>query len=238
MTSSSPVRAILYDCGNTLIYPHPTLADVCDMVEQRHGHRIDAAAFEAALPHWHEMYYRGIGTMYVSDAGVRGGWARYYGEALGVVIDLPPGEIEAIGGAIYDWYGHPERWTAYPEVAATLAEGKRLGFVQGVLSDWGSDLLGILTGHGLTSHLDFVVASAVVGVAKPGREIFEQALARAGVGAGEAIYVGDSYIADVLGARAAGLRAVLIDRDGDAPAVDCPVIRSLGEVFGLAANGG
>lgn len=237
MSPSSPVRAIIYDCGNTLVYAHPTLAEVCEMVAERHGHHIDAAAFEAALPHWHEMYYRGIGTMYVSDEGVRSGWARYYAAALGGLLDMPEDEIVELGGAIYDWFSHPERWTPFPEVAETLAEGKRRGFVQGVLSDWGSDLLGILDGHRLTADLDFVVASAVVGVAKPGRDIFDRALARAGVAPHEALYVGDSYVADVLGARAAGLRAVLIDRDGHAPPVDCVVIRDLRDVFAVAANG-
>ncbi len=241
MDRSPPVRALIYDCGMTLLHPVPTIADICAMVAEAHGHRIDPTRFEDALPHWGEMYYRGISGpatgsgagMYASDASVRAAWAGHYAGAITQVVGLSTGEAEEVGAAIYDWYAHPERWTPFPEVRDTLAEGKRRGYVQGVLSDWGSDLLPILTSHGLTDHLDFVVASAVVGHAKPGGEIFRQALARAGVGPGEALYVGDSYVADVLGARAAGLRPVLIDRDGVAPEVDCPVIRSLDEVFGL-----
>ena len=75
------------------------------------------------------------------------------------------------------------------------------------------------------------MASAIVGSSKPHRDIFLYALGRAGVRAEETIYVGDSYLADVLGSRSAGLHPVLIDRDGTSPPIDAPVVRSLSEVF-------
>jgi len=71
----------------------------------------------------------------------------------------------------------------------------------------------------------------VVGSSKPHRDIFLYALGRAGVRADEAVYVGDSYLADVLGSRAAGLHPVLIDRLGKAPPIDAPVVRALTEVL-------
>jgi putative hydrolase of the HAD superfamily len=57
------------------------------------------------------------------------------------------------------------------------------------------------------------------------------------VAAHEALYVGDTYVLDVLGARAAGLHAALIDREGHAPPLDCPVLRRLGDVFPLIDAG-
>jgi putative hydrolase of the HAD superfamily len=237
MGSTSPIRALIFDCGNTLLVPKPTVAELCDMVAAQHGHRLDPEAFERALPHWGQMYYERLRRgMYERDASVRAGWADHYAGAIAKLLRLAPDEAQLVGGAIYDWYAHPERWSPYPDTMETLAEGKQRGFVQGVLSDWGSDLLPILAAHGLTEHLDFVVVSAVVGHAKPGGEIFRQAVQRAGVRPAEALYVGDSYVADVLGARSAGLHAVLLDRDGTAPAVDCPVIRSLDEIFGIAES--
>jgi putative hydrolase of the HAD superfamily len=62
------------------------------------------------------------------------------------------------------------------------------------------------------------------------------ALARAGVRAEETIYVGDSYLADVLGSRGAGLHPVLIDREGKAPKVDARVIRSLLELVDVVGE--
>ena len=114
-----------------------------------------------------------------------------------------------------------------------LRRAHERGLVQGVVSDWGTDLVSMLHAHELTLYLDFVVASAAVGSAKPHPDIFRYALARAGLTADDVIYVGDSYVADVLGARTVGIAPVLLDREGKAPAVDCPVVRSLLELIDL-----
>jgi HAD superfamily hydrolase (TIGR01509 family) len=230
---TTPIRALIYDCGHTLLRPRAGFTELCEMLAVQHGHSLDPVAFERALPHTSVMGARDV-TMYTADHSARDGWAWYYAGALGELLELPAEEMEHVGSAIYDWYCDPAQWEPYPDVERVLAEGKRRGYVQGVLSDWGSDLLPILRALDLTKYLDFVVVSAVIGFAKPGNEIFREALQRAAVDPHEAIYVGDSYIADVLGARSAGLRAVLLDRDGHAPAVDCEVVATLDEVLALA----
>lgn len=85
-----------------------------------------------------------------------------------------------------------------------------------------------LRGCGLDRYVDVLVVSEEVGVSKPAPRIFEVALDRAGVSAGEAVMVGDSWANDVEGARAAGIRAIWFDRDGrSAPDPTVPVLRSL-----------
>lgn len=69
---------------------------------------------------------------------------------------------------------------------------------------------------------------------KPRRELFEYALHAAGCRAEEAVHIGDSYHTDVLGARAVGIRPMLVVRKGEAPAEDgLTVIRSLPEALEL-----
>src|SRR5262245_56249570 len=80
---------------------------------------------------------------------------------------------------------------------------------------------------GLSRHFVFVLDWYEVGVEKPDPRIFRLALERAGVRAEEAVYVGDLYSVDVLGARAAGLSAVLLDPGGCWGARDCPVARTV-----------
>jgi putative hydrolase of the HAD superfamily len=174
----------------------------------------------------------GLGS-YASDAAARAFWTEYYAFALrDVVPDLPRPEIVSAGEALYDWYKDPAQWEPFPDTIAALRAAKERGLIQGVVSDWGSDLIPILHAHEITLLMDFVVASAVVGSSKPHRDIFLYALARAGVRAEETVYVGDSYLADVLGSRGAGLHPVLIDREGAAPpAIDAPVVRSLVDVL-------
>jgi putative hydrolase of the HAD superfamily len=106
------------------------------------------------------------------------------------------------------------------------------GHVLIVVSNWDCSLADWLGPAGLLEHVQAVVTSAEVGVGKPGRAIFEHALAIAGVEAGEAVHVGDSLENDVVGARAAGIRPVLVARDGGAPA-GVEAIRSLAELPAL-----
>jgi putative hydrolase of the HAD superfamily len=67
---------------------------------------------------------------------------------------------------------------------------------------------------GLADLLDGAVSSAVAGARKPDPAIFAPALELAGCGPDQALHVGDTPEEDVAGARAAGIRPLLIDREG------------------------
>jgi putative hydrolase of the HAD superfamily len=84
---------------------------------------------------------------------------------------------------------------------------------------------------GLQPYLDFKVTSAEVGFDKPRPEIFQAALKKAAVNPDEALYVGDQYQIDIVGARGVGIKALLIDRnDYFTDITDCPRISSLAEI--------
>jgi FMN phosphatase YigB (HAD superfamily) len=231
------IRALIYDIGGTVLYPKPPIAELCAYAEEVSGLHIPHEAFGKALPYLrHFMAERDqpLGSLWVSDDRLREAWAAYYAEAMCAIgVPATTEQMLAAGRVMSDWYAHPDRWAIFEDVPAVLAEGHRLGLVQGVVSDWGADLLDILHGLDLSPYFDFVVSSAIVGYAKPSPEIFQHALMRAGVAAHEALYVGDTYVLDVLGARAAGLHAALIDRDGVSPPLDCPMLTRLDEVLGL-----
>ena len=231
------IRAIFYDAGHTLVRPRAEADEVWDFIAAQLGVTI-AAEQRKPFPDVAAFFYSRLGEdglgAYASDRAARTFWTEYYAFALrDVVPDLPREEIASAGGALYDWYADPAQWQPFPETIEALRAARARGLVQGVVSDWGSDLLPILHAHEITLLMDFVVASAIVGSSKPHREIFLYALARAGVRAEETVYVGDSYLADVLGSRGAGLHPVLIDREGKAPRVDAPVVRALTEVLDI-----
>lgn len=98
------------------------------------------------------------------------------------------------------------------------------------MSNWDSTLPELLDRLDLTRRLDGVVVSALVGASKPAPEIFETALAAAGVAAHEALHVGDSPADDYEGALGAGLPALLLDRAGLAHE-GIESIRSLREIL-------
>src|SRR5439155_821366 len=95
---------------------------------------------------------------------------------------------------------------------------------------------GEVSGHMFFAENYFVVDSGEVGVEKPNPRIFELALARAGVAAAEAAYIGDFYSIDVKGATAAGLRAVLLDPGGFWGARDCAMAPDLLSAVRLALS--
>jgi putative hydrolase of the HAD superfamily len=109
------------------------------------------------------------------------------------------------------------RFRPYPEVPAVLAQLRALGVARVVVSNWDVSLRGVLDETGLAPLVNGAVISAEVGTAKPDSAIFMRALEVAGAGASEALHVGDTADADLAGARAAGIRALHLDRSGADP---------------------
>ncbi|HET8537778.1 MAG TPA: HAD-IA family hydrolase [Solirubrobacteraceae bacterium] len=124
------------------------------------------------------------------------------------------------------------RFRAYPEVPGVLDELRELGVARVVVSNWDVSLRAVLDETGLAPLLDGLVISAEVGASKPDPAIFARALAVAGVSAGEALHVGDTAAADLAGARAAGIRALHLDRSG----ADGDALASLAELPGLVRS--
>jgi putative hydrolase of the HAD superfamily len=118
-----------------------------------------------------------------------------------------------------------------PEQARMLLPSlRKAGYVLGVVSNRDEPYQAELEEIGLGGYFHFSLAGGEVPAYKPEPEIFERALELAGSTAAETIYVGDNYFADVIGARSAGLHAVLYDPTGLFPQADCTVIQSFDEL--------
>lgn len=231
------IRAIFYDVGDTLLTTTSTPEEFTRRVSDELGAVVDAERLKAAFPDiytfikLHEATRGGVGSAWRSDRGIKELWVDFYLQSFAKAeVDAPAHRLRHVAEQSYDWYTGPEVWRPFPDVVAAFEAGREAGLIQGVISDWGTDLLSILQYLGLTDYLEFVVSSAVVGWAKPHPQIFWHALSRADVRPDESVYVGDFYINDILGARSVGIHPVLIDREGTAPPMDCPVIRTLAEL--------
>ena len=128
------------------------------------------------------------------------------------------------------------RFHPHPDAAPALATLRARGLKLVAVSNWDCSLAHVLVQAGLAQGLDAVVCSARVGAAKPDPRPFRAALQLAGCEPAAAVHVGDSLDKDVAGARAAGLAAVLIARDGASPP-GVPAIRSLTELPSLIFGG-
>lgn len=119
------------------------------------------------------------------------------------------------------------RFRAFPDAAAALADLARLGLRLVCVSNWDCSLPGVLGRCGLADALDGVVTSAGAGARKPDPTIFAPALELAACRPHEALYVGDTPEEDLAAANAAGIHALLLDREGSGE------VASLGEVADL-----
>lgn len=223
-------RACLFDAGGTLI--HPDWPRLVALAAEACGRPFEAPAMERAFKEMlrevgAEMQRPGWTT---PEEHTRPHWTfrRTY-RALGL------GEEECERAVCRLDTLHAERhlWGgADPEAAGVVAELRRRGLRLAVVSNTEDGRLSdALEAAGLGGAFDLLVDSFHVGARKPDPEVFHYALERLGVGAAETAFVGDSYAHDALPARAAGLRAVLLDPLGLHPESLCPRVRRLGELI-------
>ena len=128
--------------------------------------------------------------------------------------------------------------TLYEDVLPTLDRLQRADLKMGIISNWDTPLHAMVEELGLAPYFDVVVAShdQRVQSAKPDTAIFGYALDAVGVPAEEAVHVGDSFEADIMGAHSAGIRAILLDRDGTQAGRWGETIQTLDELDLIAPN--
>jgi putative hydrolase of the HAD superfamily len=150
--------------------------------------------------------------------GGAGGEAGFWRRFVGTVFTRAGGGVmpEPLLAELVAHFAEKRHWVLYPETLGVLAALRSEGLRLVIVSNWDSTLPSLLERLGLAAAVDAVVVSALVGVSKPARGIFDEAVRRAGVAHAEALHVGDSLVDDYHGARDAGLTAVLLDRRGRA----------------------
>ena len=221
------IQAVLLDALGTLVHFEPPAPHLRAVLRERHGIEVSEAAAEAAVRD--EIAYYRAHLHEGRDEGSLAALRRRAAEAM-----RPALGTAAPTGVLTDALLAALRFYAYPDVVPALRSLRAMGMRIVVVSNWDHSLHERLVETGLAPLVDGAVASAEVGSAKPERAIFAAALALAGVPAGAALHAGDSPDADVGGALEAGLRAVLVARDGVPEAVPAvPVITSLADLPAL-----
>lgn len=112
----------------------------------------------------------------------------------------------------------------------TLNDLKSAGYILGVISNSDGRIENAFKQAALSSYFDFFIDSFNFGVEKPDPAIFKLAIERAMVNPEQAVYVGDLYLVDVVGARNAGLIPILYDPFQLNRDPDCLTIRSITEL--------
>lgn len=124
------------------------------------------------------------------------------------------------------------RWhRPFADTEPTLRLLRESGFSTHIVSGHVDYLPILVRNLGWSGLFDTVTFTQEVGCQKPDPRVFRFALARAGVEPSESVFVGDSWTADYLGARAVGMDPIWLNRGGVPPPGPCDQVRTLAEVL-------
>lgn len=192
-------KAVFFDALGTLVELEPPCVHLAAALGLQAGDERLADSMRAEMTYYREHAHEAVDP--AALAKLRADCATLLSRELGRAVP-----VETMMASI--------RFRAYPDAASALAVLRRRGLALVCVSNWDYALPDVLAGCGLAEALDGVVTSAGARARKPDPAIFVAALELAGCGPAEALHVGDSFAEDVQGARAAGIDALLIDRDG------------------------
>lgn len=233
-----------FDAGGTLFSPRETVGETYARLARAHGIDVGAGALESGF----DVAF-GLAPPLVAPPGARGAellaaerswWCDVVRATLAHALapdrTSPPDRFDAFFDATFAHYAEPDAWLLHEDALACVEDVASRGIRIAVVSNFDSRLHRLLAGLGLSAMLDGALASTEVGFAKPAAEIFTAAAARLGAEPAACLHVGDSLQADALGASAAGMTGVWLDRTGaeeSARSAGVPRIRSLQELAAL-----
>lgn len=220
-----PVRAVLLDALGTLVELQPPAPRLREAL-RREGYEVSesraAAGFGAEIAYYLEHHLEGYDRDSLDDLRDR------CAEEMRRALAIPGLEHDTARRAMLDALA----FRPYPDVIPGLRALRDRDVTLVIASNWDCSLPDWLGPAGLLELVDGIVTSADARAAKPDAALFRRALEVAGARGDEAMHVGDSVENDVEGARAAGIRALLVARDGDAPD-GVEAVRSLEEVVSV-----
>jgi putative hydrolase of the HAD superfamily len=227
---ANPTRAVTIDALGTLLELVPPAPRLRAGLRERFGLEVSEA--EAGRAMRAEIgFYRAHLHLGRDQAGLDA-LRRRCAEVLRDTLDAPALDL----GALTEVLLAAIRFEPFPDTVPALLELRAAGVRIVAASNWDVSLHEQLERTGLRALLDGAVSSAEAGAAKPDPAILVRALELAGAEPAQAWHVGDDIEADVGAARAAGVRPVLIDREGGAAALDGVLrIASLAELPALCA---
>ena len=218
------IKTVFLDAGGVLVVPN--WRRVADALRAR-GVEVAPEALSAADPH---ARFELDVTKGRSGTDQQRGWL-YFNlvlEKAGVPLS---DRTEAALIDLQAYHARVNLWEDVPEgVPEALERMRRAGLRLVVVSNANGRLRFLLDRLGMSRMVDEMLDSNEEGVEKPDRRLFELALQRSGASRESTLHAGDLFHVDVEGARAAGLRAVLIDPHGLYEGFDCERVASLGEL--------
>ncbi len=224
MTPKTPrARAVFLDLAGTLIQVRGGIGLQYAEIAREYGVRAEPDAITAAFP----AALRAAGRMVFvhPDAAEvasleKGFWknvVRSVFERAGALQQFEGASFDRCFERLFEYFATAAGWSIYPDVRPALARLRKDRLIVGLITNFDARVFRLIDALGLSGSIDSIMIPSLAGAAKPEPRIFECALSAHRLAAHEAVQVGDSIGDDVEGARAAGMRGILIDRAGRNP---------------------
>jgi putative hydrolase of the HAD superfamily len=218
------LKAILFDVDFTLVRPGPELGpEGYVRVGRRHGLELDAERYADARAKALETLRRDPELRHDEEIWIA--FTERIVRGMGGNSD----RAHDVAVEIERAWEVSENFDLYEDVVPVIEELRGHGLKIGLVSNGARDIDEFVAHHDLP--IDAAVGSRTHGKVKPDPSIFLAALAKLEVRADEAVMVGDTPEDDIEGARAVGIRAYLIDREGRLP----DVVDRLNDLYALPA---
>jgi len=224
------VKAVLFDAGDTLFRVRGSVGEAYAAVAARHGVVVAPAdiepRFRAAFRRMPPLGFPAAAPAELPDRE----YAWWKAVAAASFAGLSFANFDAFFRDLFEHFAAADAWALFPDALPALRALQARGLRLAIVSNFDGRLLPICDGLGIAGLFEAIVISGRVGYAKPDPRIFEIALAGLGVAPAEAVHVGDNEREDLAGARAAGLRALLVERGGGAAADRVSALTELAEL--------
>lgn len=226
---------LLFDLGNTLVYRIVTQERMLRLLCDEAGLALERGAdYRGAVTAWRAFH----AAHYLTARTLRQESALALREAEIILEHLAGGAAAARHASVLapGLLNSPRWWGIYDDVPHVLDSLRAQGATMGIVSEWEPSLASFCRRMGLSHAFRVFVSSAAEGIVKPSPRLFELAVKRLGASAEETLFVGDDYRLDIIGARAAGITPVLVDRNDRFLDTDCLKIRRMDELLDIVSG--
>ncbi|OBF18228.1 hypothetical protein A5725_21350 [Mycobacterium kubicae] len=213
----------MFDCAGTLLRLDPTSEQIFHDAAAELGLDIDLA--EIARAYEIVTFALPIKSSELPTQAKKDAFYAEFNRSLCVVLGIDR-SYERLHPLLLARFATRRHWVAFDDAASALsAVGERVAVH--ALANWDQHLDEVLVLTGLRHLIGDAASSEQLGAEKPARACFDAFLERNALDPAEVVYVGNEYVADVVGAREAGLTPILVDRTNRLPYADCLRVKSL-----------
>jgi putative hydrolase of the HAD superfamily len=216
-------RAVVFDCAGTLLRLDPASEQIFHDAAAELG--LDIGLTEIGRAYEIVTFALPIKSSQLTTQAKRDAFYAEFNRSLCVSLGIER-SYQRLHPLLLSRFATRRHWVAFDDAAAALsAVGERVAVH--ALANWDKHLDEVLVRAGIRHLIGDAASSEQLGAEKPARACFDSFLDRNALEPAEVVYVGNEYVADVVGAREAGLTPILVDRTNRLPYADCLRVQSL-----------